>query len=108
MGKGNRLIYPYNKSVIWQKIILPPIVFFIGIGCYALIYNGVTKLMQDMPLVDAPSSLSLLQIILGALFLIGFFIMKLGAYRKLPWIYLKLLNVSQPNRQTILMYKNKF
>ncbi len=96
-----------SNLLIWQKIILPPIVFFIGIGCYALIYNGVTKLMQDMPLVDAPSSLSLLQIILGALFLIGFFIMKLGAYRKLPWIYVKLLNVSQPNRQTILMYKNK-
>ncbi len=107
VGQFTYNIVKQSNLLLWEKIILPPFVFFIGIGSYALVYNVVTELMQDMPLVDVPSSLSLMQILVGLVFLIGFFIMKLGLYRKLPWIYVKLLNVSQPKRQTILMYKNK-
>lgn len=90
-----------------QKVFLPLLLFPFGIACYALIYNGVNILIKDMPAVDVPSSISLIQIFFGAVFLAGFFIMKLGIYKKVPWIYVKLLNVSQPYKRTILMSKNK-
>ncbi|MEB0262065.1 proton-conducting transporter membrane subunit [Mucilaginibacter sp. 10I4] len=90
-----------------QKVFLPILLFPFGIACYALIYNGVTLLMRDMPDVDVPSSISLIQILFGAVFLAGFFVMKLGVYKKVPWIYVKLLNISQPYTRTILMSKNK-
>ena len=89
-----------------QKIIFPPVLFISGIAVYALLYNGVTVLMADMPMIAVPLPLSMVQILFGAVFLIGFFIMKLGIYRKVPWLYVKLLNLSQPNKKSVLMYKS--
>lgn len=85
-----------------HKTIAPIIIFISGIGLYALLYNGVTILMLEMPMVEVPQPLSVLQIVFGVIFLLGFFIMKLGVYRKIPWIYVMLLNASQPYKKTIL------
>jgi NAD(P)H-quinone oxidoreductase subunit 5 len=68
--------------------------------------QGVTILMSDMPMVVV-LSLSAIEIAFGMLFLVGFFIMKLGIYRNYPWLYAKLLNISQPYKKTVLMYKSK-
>jgi NAD(P)H-quinone oxidoreductase subunit 5 len=89
-----------------QKIIIPPILFIAGIGVYALMYNGVTVLMSDMPMIAQAIPLTWVQIIFGIIFLLGFFIMKLGVYKKLPWLYVKLMNISQPHKKTVLMYKS--
>jgi len=91
----------------FQKLILPPFLFLCGIVTYALMYKGVTMLMGDMPMVDEPIALSAIEIAFGILFLAGFFIMKLGIYRNYPWLYMKLLNLSQPYKKTVLMYKTK-
>ena len=89
----------------FQKIILPPVLFISGIVMYALIFNGVSFTMTDMPLTSQAIPLSSFQVIFGILFLFGFFIMKLGIYRQVPWMYVRLLNASQPNKNTILNYK---
>ncbi|MDA9555586.1 proton-conducting transporter membrane subunit, partial [Pelobium sp.] len=99
------IVKQQNFSVM-QKAIIPPVLFFAGISLYAMIYRAVTALMADTPFTDAPLSLSVLQISLGIIFLIGFFIMKLGLYKKIPWLYVKLLNDSQPAKNTLLMFKN--
>ncbi|MFD2146142.1 hypothetical protein [Mucilaginibacter antarcticus] len=107
VGQVTYNIVKQHSLSIWQKLLWPPIMFFTGIGCYALIYNVVTKLMGDMPGIDAPLPLSMIHILIGILFIASFFIMKLGVYRKVPWIYVKLLNSSQPYKKTILMFKNE-
>jgi len=90
-----------------QKIFLPPVLFIAGIGVYALMYNGVTAVMADMPLVAVALPLSVIQIGFGVVFLIGFFIMKLGIYQNIPWLYVKLMNISQPYKKSVLFYKSK-
>lgn len=95
-----------NLSLI-SKALLPAVLFLIGIGVYALIYNGITSLMADMPMTDVPLPLSIIQIAFGILFLLGFFMMKLGTYRKVPWLYVKLLNGSQPHKKSVFMHTNK-
>lgn len=107
VGQATYNIVKQHSLSIWQKIALPSILFFVGIGIYSLVYNGVTKLMGDMPQVEVPVSISILQILMGIVFLVSFFVMKLGTYRKMPWLYVKLLNVSQPFNKTILMFKNQ-
>ena len=92
---------------LFQKMIWPSVVFVSGIIIYALLYNGITILMSSMPMVNQPLPLSWTQIIFGIIFLLGFFIMKLGVYKKIPWLYVKLMNVTQPNKNTFLMYKSK-
>jgi NAD(P)H-quinone oxidoreductase subunit 5 len=88
-----------------QKVIAPPVLFIVGIGVYALLYNIVTVLMQELPVVDAGTPLSGIQIAFGIVFLVGFFIMKLGDYRNIPWLYVKLMNLTQPYKKTTLLVK---
>ncbi len=107
VGQITYNIVKQKNLSIWQKTYLPPILFLIGIGFYALIYNGVTILMADMPLVAQHLPLSITQIIFGIIFLIGFFIMKLGVYRNFTWLYVKLMNDSQPYNKTVLLFKSK-
>ncbi len=90
-----------------EKIGISALLFIIGIGVYALVYNVVTNLMIELPMVENPLSLSVLQIVFGVIFIVGFFLMKLGYYRNIPWLYVKLLNLSQPYKKTVFSYKNQ-
>lgn len=107
VGQVTYNIVKKHSLSIFQKVVIPPILFISGIGIYALMYNGVTFLMSDLPMIAQSVPLSWSQIIFGIIFLMGFFIMKLGVYRKLPWLYVKLMNMSQPHKKSILMYKSK-
>jgi NAD(P)H-quinone oxidoreductase subunit 5 len=105
VGQATYNIVKEQSLSVFQKFIIPPILFIAGIGTYALLYNGVTILMEDMPMVAVPLPLSMVHVVFGIVFLIGFFIMKLGIYRKVPWFYVKLLNLSRPHKKSILLYK---
>ncbi len=91
-----------NSFALWQRLLLPPVLFTAGIGLYALTFNGVTALMAQLPQVAEPQPLTAVQIGFGLVFLAGFFVMKLGIYRRFPWLYVKLMNLTQPYKQTIL------
>ncbi len=107
VGQATYNIVKEQSLSVMQKIIVPPILFIAGIGIYALMYNGVTVLMSSMPMTAQPMPLSWVQIIFGVIFLIGFFVMKLEVYKKIPWLYVKLMNISQPYKKSVLMYKSK-
>jgi NAD(P)H-quinone oxidoreductase subunit 5 len=107
VGQATYNIVKERSLSLVQKIFAPPVLFIAGVGCYALMYNGVTVLMADLPMVAVSLPLSVVQIIFGVIFLIGFFIMKLGIYKNVPWIYVKLMNISQPYKKSILFYKSK-
>lgn len=92
---------------VMQKVVITPLMIVAGIGVYALVYNGVTILMHDMPMVNVPIALTTTHIIFGVIFLIGFYIMLSGVYRKIPWLYVKLMNISQPVSQSIVSFKSK-
>jgi NAD(P)H-quinone oxidoreductase subunit 5 len=106
VGQVTYNIVKQKVLTVFQKVVLPSILFVSGIGLYALLYQGVTILMADMPMVAVSSPLSVAEVVFGIVFLIGFFIMKLGIYRQVPWLYVKLLNLSQPFRKSILTYKS--
>ncbi len=105
VGQATYNIVKQNSLSFGHKLLLPLLLFPAGIGSYALIYNGVSFIMKDMPAVGTPTSISLIQIFFGVVFLLGFFIIKLGIYKKFPWLYVKLLNLSQPYHKTILTLK---
>lgn len=95
-----------NISVT-QKLFVTPILIVVGIGVYALVFNGVTTLMHDMPMANVAIALTPVHIIFGIVFLVGFYIMLSGIYRKIPWLYVKLMNISQPISQSIISFKTK-
>lgn len=106
VGQATYNIVKEKSLSVVQKAIVPVVLFVIGIVAYALLFNGVTYLMADMDMVVVPQPLSVLQIVFGVVLLLGFFIMKLGGYKKAPWLYVILLNLSQPSEKTILSRKN--
>ena len=106
VGQMTYNLVKQNPLSGWQKIVLPPVLFLSGIAVYALVYTTVTTFMSGMEIIAAPTSISPFQMAFGLVFLIGFFIMKLGSYRKIPWLYVKLLSLSQPAKKTFLSFKN--
>ncbi|RZS93800.1 proton-conducting transporter membrane subunit [Aquimarina brevivitae] len=107
VGQATYNIVKEKSLSVVQKSILMPVLFMAGIGIYALMYLGVTQLMADLPMIAQPLPLSWVQLVFGIVFLLGFFLMKLGIYQKFPWLYVKLLNISQPYKRSVLMYKSK-
>lgn len=105
VGQAMNNIIKRREVFGWMKYVVGPIVFFFSIALYALMYNGTTSFMRDLPMIDNPQPLSVLQIVFGVIFLLGFFIMKLGIYKNFPWLYVRLVNDSQPNKNTVLLYK---
>lgn len=104
-----QITYNFLKGIslsVWQKAVYPIVLFVLGIGAYAAVYNGVTMLMSELPMIEVPQSLSVLHIVFGVVFTIGFFTMKLGLYKKVPWVYVNLLNLSQPYQNSILTSKS--
>jgi NAD(P)H-quinone oxidoreductase subunit 5 len=106
VGQVTYTIVKEKSLSLVQKVVFPPVLFFLGIGAYGLMYNAVTAIMVDMPNTAQATPLSAIQIGFGIVFLLGFFTMKWGNYRKIPWLYVKLMNVSQPYKKTVLMYKS--
>jgi NAD(P)H-quinone oxidoreductase subunit 5 len=90
-----------------QKLVVTPLLIIVGIGIYALVFNGVTILMYDMPMANVAIPLTATHIVFGVVFLIAFYIMLSGVYRKIPWLYVKLMNISQPLSKSILSFKTK-
>jgi len=105
VGQATYNIVKQSLFTYVEKLGISVVLFVVGIAVYALFYNLVTRIMFDIPMVEAPQSLSVLQISFGVIFLIGFFMMKLGAYRNSTWLYVKLLNLSQPSKKTIFSSK---
>lgn len=100
-------IINHTTVAITQKLLVTPILIIAGIGVYALVFNGVTVLMGSMPMVNVPIALTPVHIIFGIVFLIAFHIMLSGLYRKIPWLYVKLMNISQPVSKSIVSFKSK-
>jgi NAD(P)H-quinone oxidoreductase subunit 5 len=105
VGQATYNIIKETSLNYFQKIVTSSVLFIVGIGIYAIFYNMVSKVMFEMPMVEVPQELSVLQIFFGIVFLVGFFLMKLGYYRNIPWLYVKLLNLSQPHDRTVFVYK---
>ncbi|TBN02434.1 pesticidal protein Cry28Aa [Hyunsoonleella flava] len=90
-----------------KKLIITPILIIAGVGVYALVFNGITQLMYDVPMANVPTALTPVHIIFGIVFLVAFHIMLSGMYRKIPWLYVKLMNVSQPLNKSVVSFKTK-
>lgn len=107
VGQVTHNILGQSSLSIGKQLILGPLLIIIGIVIYALIFEGITIIMSDMPMVNVALPLHPTHIILGVIFLLAFYVMLTGLYRKNTWLYLKLLNSSQPHNTSILSFKSK-
>lgn len=105
VGQATYNIVKEKSLTYLEKLGTSTVLFFTGISVYALFFNGITQLMSGMPMIQVTQGIDALQIVFGLIYLIGFFTMKLGLHRRSPWLYVNLMNLSQPYKKTIHYYK---
>lgn len=86
----------------FTRILALPLVIIPALLVYALFFNGVAILLEDLPMVETSVAFGWDQWIIGLLYLFTFLAIELQWYKKSTRLYVKLLNISQPKSGTIL------
>ena len=79
-----------------------PLVFLPAITVYALVYTAITGLLAGLPVVTAPTELSVLHGIVATVFLGAYLAMETGIHERSQRLYVALMNASQPAAGTVL------
>jgi NAD(P)H-quinone oxidoreductase subunit 5 len=79
-----------------------PLVFIPAIAVYALVYVAISGVLSGLPLVSAPTELSVVHGVVAAVFLAVYAGMETGLHERSQRLYVALLNASQPASSTVL------
>ncbi|MDZ7660581.1 proton-conducting transporter membrane subunit [Fodinibius sp.] len=85
-----------------SRLIALPLIIIPALLAYAVIFNGISVLMQQTPMAEVALPIGWDQITIGVLYLATFLTIELKWYKKSRRLYVYLLNVSQPKSNTIL------
>lgn len=88
-----------------SRMLALPLILFPAIGVYALFYNGISFVMQDLPMVQLPTEITAVHGLIAFVYLIAFLAVERGWHKKSKRLYVALLNFSQPNTNTVLNFK---
>ncbi|HKJ46448.1 MAG TPA: proton-conducting transporter membrane subunit [Balneolales bacterium] len=99
---GSRDLLKHTALSAITRIIAIPFFIIPAILVYALFYNGITRLLGTIPMVEMARSVTWDQIIIGILYLVSFLIIELKLHHKFERLYVFVLNISQPKSNTIL------
>lgn len=88
--------------------ILFPLVVFVSTATYALIFNGVTGLMYDLPNIVAPTPFSWIHALIIAAFTGTWLAVELRILQRSRRLYVSVLNASQPHPATIVSSKEEY
>ncbi|CCQ32625.1 NADH dehydrogenase I subunit 5 protein [Halorhabdus tiamatea SARL4B] len=79
-----------------------PVVFLPAIAGYALVYSVVSTLLGDLPVLAAPTELTVVHGVVVAGFLLAYAGVETGVYKRSARLYVALVNASQPPTDTLL------
>ena len=79
-----------------------PLVFFPAITVYAGVYTAISGLLSGLPMVTAPTELTLLHALVATFFVGVYLAIETGVHEGSQRLYVALLNASQPPSSTLL------
>jgi NAD(P)H-quinone oxidoreductase subunit 5 len=79
-----------------------PLVALPAIAVYALVYNAIAGLLAGLPAVTSPTPLTPAHWLLAAAFLLVYVVVATGAHQRSRWLYVRLVNASQPPTGTLV------
>ncbi len=85
-----------------------PTVVLSALGVYAAVYNGLAALMAPMPMAIVKAPMTPVHWGLAALFLTAYLAVEQGWHRRSTWLYVTLLNTSQPVSTTLLHRRDQY
>lgn len=90
------------------RLIGTPLVVLVAIGTYAVLFNGISMLLADVPETTAPTELTVVHVAVAALFVASYVVTELDLHRASKRFYVTLLNVSQSDPATVLTQKEEY
>jgi NAD(P)H-quinone oxidoreductase subunit 5 len=79
-----------------------PVVFLPAIAVYGLVFRGISQLLAGLPMVTAPTELTLLHGVIAVVF-VGIYVgIETGIHEDSRRLYVALLNAGQPAPDTVL------
>lgn len=85
-----------------------PLVVLAAISSYAVLFNGISTLLTDVPETTAPTELTIVHVAVAGLFVASYVVTELRLHRASKRLYVTLLNVSQPDPSTVLTRKEDY
>lgn len=85
-----------------------PLVVLAAVGLYATLFTAISTLMADVPMIHAPTELTLVHVAVSALFVGAYVVTELGWHRNSDRLYVALLNMSTPAPSTVLTRKEDY
>jgi len=90
------------RAVALPAVVLP------ALGLYAAVYNGVAALTAGLPMQVAPADGSVVQVLIGGVFVLAYVAAERGWHRASPRLYVALLNMSQPHPSTLTNQRDQY
>ncbi|GAA0678131.1 proton-conducting transporter membrane subunit [Natronoarchaeum mannanilyticum] len=90
------------------KLVGTPLIVLVAIGTYAATFNAITTLLADVPMTTEPTGLTVVHYAVVAAFAIAYAATTLGWHRKSRRLYVSLVNLSQPDPDTLLTTKEDY
>ena len=78
-----------------------PLIFFPAIVVYAAVYEAISFLLADLPVVTASTELTLLHGVIAVVFVGVYLAIETGIHESSGRLYVALLNLSQPPSETL-------
>jgi len=90
------------------RLVGTPLVVLTAIGTYAAMFNAISTLLSDVPATTAPTKLTVVHYGVAAAFALAYVVTTLGWHRKSRRLYVALVNLSQPDPDTLLTTKEDY
>ncbi|WP_336134769.1 proton-conducting transporter membrane subunit [Natronomonas amylolytica] len=90
------------------RLVSVPLVVMAAIGVYSVMFNSISALLSSVPMTTAPTELTVVHGAVAAVFAAAYLATELGWHRSSRRLYVALLNLSQPNPDTVLTRKEDY
>ncbi|WP_435067673.1 proton-conducting transporter transmembrane domain-containing protein [Haloplanus sp. C73] len=90
------------------RFVAVPLVAVTAIAGYGLAYRAVDVALADLPVVTAPADLTIVHGLVLAAFLAAYLAIERGVYERSEWLYVTLLNATQPDPETLLTSQEEY
>ncbi|WP_225333317.1 proton-conducting transporter transmembrane domain-containing protein [Halomicrobium urmianum] len=90
------------------RLAATPLLVLTAIGVYGLLFEAISTVMADVPMYSSPTELTAVHGAVAALFVAGYAVTDLGWHRSSRRLYVTLLNLSQPDSDTVLTRKEDY
>ncbi|MFB6202737.1 MAG: proton-conducting transporter membrane subunit [Halorhabdus sp.] len=85
-----------------------PVIFLPAIATYALVYTAITGLLADLPVVAAPTELTVVHGVVLAGFVLAYVAVEADLHERSTRLYVALVNASQPPTETLLTTRGEY